>query len=272
MLKKYLKEKLSRKSIKKLRNLYNDIRAFGSGSDLNKLGIIYGTDKVSPHEYTIHYNTHFQSFRRKRINLLEIGVGGYSNPRAGGQSLRMWKRYFSNGRINSIDIYDKSELQENRIKIFQGSQVDNKFLEDVLSKIGTPDIIIDDGSHINEHIIESFKYLFPKLKNNGLYVVEDIQTSYWDDGQHGGDSKDFNNPNTAMSFFRGLVDGLNYKEFVIPGYKPTYFDKHIISMHFYHNMVFIYKGENKGISNRVVNNEYIVTPNEKKRMMSEGLT
>lgn len=270
MLKKFLKNKLSRKSKKKLRDFYNDLRATLHVDDLSTLGAIYGTDKIAPHEYTTHYNTHFRPFKRKRTNLLEIGVGGYSNPKAGGESLRMWKKYFPYGKINAIDIYDKSYHQENRIKIFEGSQVDKPFLDKVLNEVGELDIIIDDGSHINEHIIESFKYLFPKLKSGGIYVVEDIQTSYWDDGRHGGDSKDFNNPKTAMCFFRRLVDGLNFKEFVIPGYKPTYYDKNILSMHFYHNMVFIYKGENKGESNRVVNNEYIVTPNEKKQMLKEG--
>ena len=57
-----------------------------------------------------------------------------------------------------------------------------------------------------------------------------------------------------MPFFKSLVDGLNHKEFIIPGYKPTYYDQHIISIHFYHNLIFIYKGLNDEPSNLVVNN------------------
>ena len=53
------------------------------------------------------------------------------------------------------------------------------------------DIIIDDGSHINEHVIRTFQYLFPKLKPGGIYVVEDTQTSYRQD--YGGDDKNLNN-------------------------------------------------------------------------------
>lgn len=76
----------------------------------------------------------------------------------------MWKKYFPFANIYDIDIYDKSQLQESRIKIFKGSQVDEKFLNGIVNEIGELDVIIDDGSHINEHIIFTFNMLFPKLK------------------------------------------------------------------------------------------------------------
>ena len=214
MIKKILKEKLSITSVRKLKNLIQDIKAFGLGRDLNKLGRIYGTDKIGTHFYTPHYQTHLRRFKYKRINLLEIGVGGYENPLGGGRSLRMWKKYFPFGKIFSLDIYDKSALQENRIKIFKGSQVDKNFLDKVIEVTGKIDIIIDDGSHINEHVIETFNLLFPKLKDGGIYVIEDTQTSYWED--FGGDSADLNNPKTMMNYFKSLTDALNNQEFVIP--------------------------------------------------------
>jgi demethylmacrocin O-methyltransferase len=57
--------------------------------------------------------------------------------------------------------------------------VDLPFLDSVLAEHGAPELIIDDGSHINEHIITTFKHLFPRLKEGGYYVIEDTQTSYW---------------------------------------------------------------------------------------------
>src|SRR6185295_3664424 len=149
-------------------------------------------DKQLGHSYMNHYQSHFESYKFQKINLLEIGVGGYENPTEGGRSLRMWKKYFSSGNIFSIDINDKSFLQEKKIKIFKGSQADVDFLDKVVTEIGEIDIIIDDGSHINEHVIETFKFLFPKLKDGGIYVIEDTQTSYWEN--FGGDSNDLNNP------------------------------------------------------------------------------
>lgn len=253
MIKEFLKNRLSASNRRKLRNLFNDIRAIGLGRNLNRLGKIYGTDKITEHSYTPHYMTHLKKYKYKRINILEIGVGGYSSPFAGGHSLRMWKKYFPFGRVFGLDIYDKSPLQENRLKIFKGSQVDNNILNEVNDKIGGIDIIIDDGSHINGHIIETFNHLFPKLKDGGIYIIEDTQTSYWED--FGGDSNDLNNPNTTMNFFKSLTDSLNNQEFIIPNYKQSYFDKKIVSMHFYHNLIFIYKGNNDEKSNVVVNNQ-----------------
>lgn len=238
---------------KRLENLLKDVKTVFAGSDLNELGRIYGSDKSGDHNYTPHYMTHFKKFKCKKVKLFEIGVGGYENPYWGGESLRMWRRYFPFGKIFSIDIYDKSIHQEKRIKIFKGSQVDKAFLDSVFNEIGEMDLIVDDGSHLNEHVIESFKILFPKLKDGGIYVVEDTQTSYWED--HGGDSNDLNNPKTMMSFFKGLADSLNNQEFILPGYQQSYFDKKIVSMHFYHNMIFIYKGNNDEKSNAIVDNQ-----------------
>ena len=113
-------------------------------------------------------------------------------------------------------------------------------------EIGTIDIVIDDGSHYNEHVIKTFKVLFPLLGPRGIYAVEDTQTSYWSEvaGEPWGGSSDLSAPFTTMNFFKSLVDGLNFEEFTLPDYRPTYFDRHIVSMHFYHNLVFVYKGLN----------------------------
>jgi len=252
LLQKHIYPWLSWKNIRKAKNLVNDIKGTFAGADLTKLGLIYGTDKVGEHHYTPHYMTHLKKFRYKKINLLEIGVGGYTYPNRGGESLRMWKKYFPNAQIFGIDIYDKAELQENRITIFKGSQVDGEFLDKVCDHIGDIDVIIDDGSHINEHVVETFKMLFPKMKDGGIYVVEDTQTSYWED--YGGDSIDLRNPRTMMSFFKDITDSLNSEEFVIEGYQKSYYDQHVVSIHFYHNMVFIYKGDNDEKSNMVERN------------------
>ena len=226
--------------------------------NLDILAMVFGTDKNLGHYYTQHYGKHFKKYRFKKIKLFEIGVGGYDRPEFGGHSLRMWKKYFPFGKIVSLDIYDKSQLQENRIKIYQGSQVNPEILDKIVAENGEFDLIIDDGSHINEHIITSFKYLFPKLKMGGIYVIEDLQTSYWAD--YGGDNKNFNNPDTAMNFCKSLMDCLNYKEFNLPDYQPTIYDLTISEIHFYHNIIFIYKNKNEKQSDLLylINNESII--------------
>lgn len=242
----WIKQRLSPKIKTRIKCLYERMMASFYPNNLIKLAEIYGTDKWNAHWYAQHYQRHFQSLRGKKLNILEIGVGGDDDPKRGGASLRMWKKFFPKSSIFSIDIHDKSFLQEKRIKIFQGSQADEEFLQAVVKQIGPLDIIIDDGSHRNEHVITSFKVLFPHLKEGGVYIAEDLQTAYW--SHFGGDSTNLNNTSTSMGFFKGLINCLNYVELEKPDYQPSYLDKNIIAIHFYHNMVFIYKGKNEEMS------------------------
>ena len=207
--------------------------------NLNKLAQIFNTDKFGKHYYTPIYMQVFKDLHKRKLKILEIGVGGYDNPKEGGASLKMWKEYFYKSQIFAIDIHDKSKLEEHRIKIFQGSQFDANFLNKVIEKTGICDIIIDDGSHINEHVVFSFKHLFPKLKNGGIYVIEDTQTAYWD--EMGGDSKNINNPKTSMNFFKSIIDAVNNEEFAASIFEEKEYLDSIKAMHFYHNLIFIFK-------------------------------
>jgi hypothetical protein len=233
-------------------------KIFKVNKSLIEIGKKHNSDKGTVHNYLIHYENHFKKFRSNKIKFLEIGVGGfengtYANSNLGGRSLKMWKEYFSKGEIFAIDIEDKSKLEEERIKIFKGDQTDEQFLQNVIDNTGELDLIIDDGSHINDHVIKSFKFLFPFLNEGGIYVIEDTQTSYWKD--YGGDSLNLNNPSTMMNFFKSLTDSLNNQEFINPDYMQNDFDKTIVSIHFYHNLIFIYKGKNDEKSNMVLNNQ-----------------
>ncbi len=242
-----------------LRRLRLQVSARLQRHDLLALATLFGTDKWGGNRYGPHghwyarrYATHFASRRFKRLHILELGVGGYSDPRNGGESLRMWKAFFPRSLIYAIDIYEKRPLEEPRIKVFQGRQDDEAFLRRVVAEMGRLDIVIDDGSHVNDHVLKAFQVLFPLVEAHGLYVVEDTQTSYWPG--FGGSSDELDRRDTTMGYFRSLVDGLNYEELIRPGYTPSYWDRHIVAMHFYHNMVFIEKGDNQEGSTAIVHN------------------
>lgn len=234
----------------KLRQGVTRFKAKKNSGNLIALAELFGTDKWGSHWYAQHYQRHFEHLRLRKMVVMEIGVGGYDNPDAGGQSLRAWKWFFPNSLIVGIDIYEKRH-EEERIRIFQGSQDDGAFLQRVVAEVGRPDIVIDDGSHISAHVIESFRVLFPLLQDNGIYVVEDTQSSYWP--TWGGVLDDRNRLDTSMGFCKSLIDGLNYTEFLNEAYAPSYYDLNIIAMHFYHSMVFMQKGANDEKSNMVTN-------------------
>jgi demethylmacrocin O-methyltransferase len=240
-LKSWLKAKLGDARLARIKHHLKLYPAFFAGSDLSKLADVHGTDKNFSHFYTQHYQKHFGPLRKRRLRVLEIGIGGYDDPRNGGESLRMWKCFFPNSQIVGIDIHDKHLHDSRRIKTLQGSQDDPAFLEKVHREWGPFDIIVDDGSHQSPHMIRSFEVLFPLLNQGGIYAIEDVQTSYWENFAETGQ--------TAMQFLLGLVNGVNFEEYKDDNYQPTYYDRHIVGMHFYHNLVFIEKGLNNEGSN-----------------------
>lgn len=208
-------------------------------SDLIMLARLNGTDKWGAHQYARHYQTHFNRLRKRRLNLLEIGVGGEDRLDYGGHSLRMWKDYFPNANIYGLDIHDKSAFEEPRIRIFRGSQADPAFLKQVAAEIGRLDIIIDDGSHINEHVLASFQTLFPLLADDGLYAIEDLGSSYWPDW---GGSQDLAAETTSIAMCKRMIDGLNWE--FIADREPHPFDQAMVGLHFYKGLAIIQKGGN----------------------------
>lgn len=77
-----------------LKRIREEFRAWSTDEDLTSLARVYQTDKWGYHFYTPVYEQWFRSLRYTPIRLLEIGVGGYGKSHLGGDSLRMWKRYF----------------------------------------------------------------------------------------------------------------------------------------------------------------------------------
>src|SRR4051812_10712004 len=97
----YLRSKLSPTQKVRLKKFAaKTIARSGLFRNLSSLAILHGSDKYGGHFYTPHYQQHFAPLRRRKINLLEIGIGGYSEPANGGASLRMWKSYFSRANIH----------------------------------------------------------------------------------------------------------------------------------------------------------------------------
>jgi hypothetical protein len=209
-------------------------------ADLCALAARFKTDKWGTHRYAQHYETHLRHLRDRPITLLEIGVGGYAHPSRGGASLRMWKAYFPKAHVVGMDVHDKSALAEPRIDIVRADQSDADSLADVNRRFGPFDVIVDDGSHVSAHVRTTFETLFPLLAADGVYAIEDLQTSYWP--EYGG-AVDLGDGTTSMALVKSLVDGLNYEEH-LSTVEPSYTDTHVVAVHCYHNLVVVQKGRN----------------------------
>jgi hypothetical protein len=223
-------------SLPKLRLLAKACGLLGIG--MKVLAVLSLTDKFGDHNYIEQYAHHFKKFRRKPIVLLEIGVGGYAHDK-GGRSLTLWESYFSKAKIVGLDIEDKCDLSRGRVKVYQGSQIDKKILREIVNDYGEFDIIIDDGSHLNSHQISTFEILFPHLRKGGIYVVEDLQTSYWDK-YGGGNPGSRQHATSAMRYFSQLADLVNSEFF--PTNRKIYGKLvGIESIHFYRELCIMHK-------------------------------
>lgn len=212
--------------------------------DLGALARRCGSDKWGSHFYTPHYETHFEEYRDQRINLLEIGVGGYEEKDQGGESLAMWRAYFRRGLIYGLDVHNKSSLDRPRIVTIQGDQGNAEHLSSIAAAIGPLDIVIDDGSHFSDHVLTSFTVLFPLLADGGVYVVEDLHTSYWPEWN--GNRCDRNDPATTTGFLKLLIDGLHHQDRLPddPSPLPSEIERQVRAVHLYHNIAFVEKGLN----------------------------
>jgi tetratricopeptide (TPR) repeat protein len=172
------------------------------------------TGKVSDKwsSYLVIYNQVLKSYRNKNVRLLEIGVQN-------GGSLEIWAKYFSNAKlIIGCDINPECanlSYEDPRIHIFVGDATSDEVKSNLIQLSKSFDVIIDDGSHHSSDIIKSFAKYFPLLRYGGIYIIEDIHTSYWKKFEGG-----IFYPFSSITFLKHLIDVINYEHWGI-GKKPT---------------------------------------------------
>ncbi|MHA6263998.1 class I SAM-dependent methyltransferase [Arenibacterium sp. CAU 1754] len=152
------------------------------------------------HHYIPIYERYFAPFRGTDVRFLEIGVNK-------GGSLQMWRKYFGkDATLFGIDINKECaqfDGQAGQVRI--GSQADPEFLDKVVEEMGGVDVILDDGSHRMPHVRASFEHLYPKLAENGIYMIEDLHTAYLP--KFGGGYRSSDN---FFRFARELVDDMHH--------------------------------------------------------------
>lgn len=146
----------------------------------------FGSDKARPgkHNYTLFYHALFQGVRDSSIDVFELGIGSNSPWIASnmgldgkpGASLRAWKAYFPSARIRAADVDHSILFEEERISTFYCDSLDVSSIRSMWSMcdINQFDIMIDDGLHTARSNINFFESSIHKLKQGGVYIIEDV--------------------------------------------------------------------------------------------------
>ena len=169
-----------------------------------EVGRKHGSDKLSIHQYHKIYDFYLKDIYEKDGGMIEIGL-------LVNRSLKMWLELFPNMHIYGVDI-NPTETSGDSHTILKCDQSSKNDLEQLLDKIKHPiHYINDDGSHIPEHQALTFNTLFPLLEPGGIYIIEDIEVSYWEGRGIYGYKADYglNHPKSIMSMFKKVADGIN---------------------------------------------------------------
>jgi len=183
------------------------------------------------HHYFEIYERHFSRYRGTDVHIVEFGVSQ-------GGSLQMWKDYFGpDCKIYGIDINPNcSQFAEDGVQIFIGDQEDRTFLKSLAEKIPRIDILIDDGGHMMKQQINTFEELFYKVEENGVYLCEDLHTSYWS-GYGGG----YKNRNSYIEYSKQFIDYINAWHSKTSRLSVNEFTKSVHSLHYYDSILVIEK-------------------------------
>jgi hypothetical protein len=133
--------------------------------------------------------------------MLEIGVQN-------GGSLEIWAQYFEHARVLvGCDIDEACRtlsFDDPRIQVLVGDITDSRVQAELADHSPQFDVIIDDGSHHSRDIISAFVAMFPRLAEDGVYVIEDLHCSYYSSFGGGLFAE-----RSALSFLKRLVDVVN---------------------------------------------------------------
>lgn len=145
------------------------------------------------------YESVLSGFRSTPIKMLEIGVFR-------GGSLQLWRRYLHpESVIVGIDIDSAAQRFDDPaglVHVRIGPQQDSSFLQSVVSEFGPFDVVLDDGSHMASHMVQTFRHLFANgLASGGVYIVEDIHANYWTEFR--------DDPVTFVDFTKWLIEAMH---------------------------------------------------------------
>ena len=150
--------------------------------------------------YMAIYDELFAPYKGRDVTFVEVGI-------LGGGSLEVWRKYFGSGsRIIGIDRNPalKDELERDGYEVAIGDQSDPAFWRSFYERVGTVDILLDDGGHTNTQTWATLTASLPHIRDGGMLLIEDTHASYM---------RRFGNPSSKspMSRLFAGVDEINYR-------------------------------------------------------------
>ena len=138
--------------------------------------VIHG--KLCHHGYTEFYDQYFSQYKTTRPTILEIGT-------AEGGSIKMYNEYYhGNCEIYCLDVRPECKSIESlgdNIHFYVCDQSNPQSLQEFVNMLNVNnikfDFIVDDGSHVSEHIMLTYNYLHDYIKKDGFYIIEDLQVT-----------------------------------------------------------------------------------------------
>lgn len=180
------------------------------------------------------YETHLSRFINTDVTLFEIGV-------LGGGSLQMWKQFLGpRANIVGLEIDPNCKNFEDRsISVEIGDQGSEQFLSDVVMKHGLPDIVIDDGSHINSDIMKTLLFFQDKMPKNASYIIEDCHALFHEAWE--------GNPDAQGTLFDWVREQFSvmHQHYLVQEEKPLVETIGITGFHIYDSIIALDFGKRK---------------------------
>jgi len=209
----------------------------------------YGSDK-SRHGYQSVYAEVLGQHRERACNVVEVGVQE-------GKSLAAWLEFFPNAFVYGLDLAPPAVSSGRRFCVLQCDQASVHQLEAAAARIKTAGVVIDDGSHVPDHQLLTFNLFFSRvLEVGGVYIIEDVETSYWRKGElygtsiRAGEESKASVINIFTNAIHRTVNGLYAGRDDVVGISKEAAE-HIESMSFGKNYIMIRKGARRPPSGEV---------------------
>ena len=160
------------------------------------------TDKISDHKYHEIYEDFLKDYYDRKGSILEVGTKNNA-------SMEFYSELFTHAKIFGADLNPTNTISD-KFSIFECNQGKSEDLLKLRENLKDSKIffINDDGSHHPRHQLDTFNILFPILSDDGIYIIEDIETSYWRRGLLYGNQMNFGKgkKSNLIEIFKDAID------------------------------------------------------------------